>query len=124
MKGNKFWAALFCGVFVAAAAAALALSKGDMAREARIYSNGALVQTVGVSRITQLYILTVDSETGYNIIEAENGRIRVSEANCPDGICVRQGWSGGSAVPIVCLPNRLIIRFENSNAPEVDAVSG
>jgi hypothetical protein len=44
-----------------------------------------------------------------NVIEVAGGRIRMLEAECPDLTCVRMGYLG--AFPIVCLPNRLVIRF-------------
>ena len=54
----------------------------------------------------------VVSEDGYrNVVAVERGRIRVTEANCPDQVCVRQGWISDSATPIVCLPHGLVIEL-------------
>lgn len=55
-------------------------------------------------------IIEVEYEGRTNQIQVENGKIRVSKADCPDNTCVHMGWLD-SAVPIVCLPNHLIIRF-------------
>ena len=60
------------------------------------------------------------------MIRAEPGRIAVVAADCPDRICVREGWLSDSASPIVCLPHRLVIRIEKNAAdsgPAPDAVS-
>ena len=57
-----------------------------------------------------------------NTIEIEDGRIRVKEAQCPDKTCVHTGWLSSSAMPIVCLPNHLVISFAESEG-EVDAVA-
>ena len=62
-----------------------------------------------------------DSDGGYNIVEVEPGRIRVSEADCPDQVCVRQGWIATSAAPVVCLPHGLVIEITGGES-EVDAV--
>lgn len=66
---------------------------------------------------------TIHIERGgsYNIVEIKDGEIFVSEAGCPDKICVKTGKLKGG-MPIVCLPNRLVIRFADSG--EVDAVAG
>lgn len=57
-----------------------------------------------------------------NTIEIKDGRIRVKDAQCPDKTCVHTGWLSSSAMPIVCLPNHLVISFADSEG-EVDAVA-
>ena len=57
-----------------------------------------------------------------NTIEIKDGRIRVKEAQCPDKTCVHTGWLSSSAMPIVCLPNHLVISFADSEG-EVDAIA-
>ena len=66
--------------------------------------------------------IRIEYGDSYNIIEIFEGKIRVSEAGCPDKTCVKMGWLG-SAAPVVCLPNRLEIRFSGGNG-NVDAVVG
>lgn len=46
-----------------------------------------------------------------NTIRIEDGEIWVSEAECPDHTCMKMGKLYSENLPIVCLPNRLIIRF-------------
>ncbi len=58
-----------------------------------------------------------------NTVEIKDGKIRISEAECPDKTCVKSGWLSSSAMPVVCLPNHLVIEFANDNS-EVDAVVG
>ena len=58
-----------------------------------------------------------------NTIEIKDGKIRISAAECPDKTCVKSGWLSSSAMPVVCLPNHLVIEFANNNS-EVDAVAG
>jgi len=57
-----------------------------------------------------------------NTIEIKDGKIRVKSAECPDKTCVHTGWLSSSAMPIVCLPNHLVIRFAASDN-DVDAVA-
>lgn len=56
-------------------------------------------------------IITVEYEGRKNIIEIKGGTICVKEADCPDHTCVKMGVLSSKALPIVCLPNRLAVRF-------------
>ena len=57
-----------------------------------------------------------------NTVEIRDGAVRVKEAECPDKTCVNMGWLRSSAMPIVCLPNHLIIEFADADGG-VDAIS-
>ena len=65
--------------------------------------------------------IRIEHGGSYNTVEIKDGEIFVSEAGCPDKTCVKTGKLKGG-MPIVCLPNRLVIRFANGG--EVDAVAG
>ena len=52
-----------------------------------------------------------DTVYGHNTVHVEPGAISVTEADCPDGICVRQGKLTTAGVPIVCMPHRLVIEI-------------
>lgn len=56
-----------------------------------------------------------------NIIQIQEGRISMQQAECPDQICVQMGSLRTDGLPIVCLPNRLVIQYSESGA---DSVSG
>ena len=91
---------------------------------ARIYLEGELTETVNLLAVAESYTIDVIGSGGFNVIEIEYGRIRVAQADCPDGSCVRQGWVSSGVVPIVCLPNRLVVAFEGGRESDVDAVVG
>jgi len=123
VKSNKFWIALLSIIIIASAAATLMLRQAPAA-QARVYSDGTLIEILHISRAVEPYSLTVDSDAGVNVILVEHGRIRISEASCPDSSCVRQGWISGGITPIVCLPHRLVITLEGGGKQDVDAVVG
>lgn len=56
-------------------------------------------------------IIEVEYEGRKNIIEIQDGTICVQKADCHDHTCVSMGRLASKALPIVCLPNRLILRF-------------
>ncbi|MEA4964738.1 MAG: NusG domain II-containing protein [Oscillospiraceae bacterium] len=103
---TKYWIGLFAGLLLLSATAALLLSRSGGAR-AEIWSDGTLLYTVDLSR-DQTF--TVESAEGSNTVTVQDGTIAVTAATCPDQICVRRGHCAGGA-PIICLPNRLVIRF-------------
>ena len=123
LRSNRFWLVILGGVLIASAVTALALQQAPAGR-ALIFRDGELLENLVLAAVIEPFSLTVEYDAGVNVISVERGRIRVSEANCPDGICVRLGWVSGGAAPIVCLPNRLIIRFESGQAPDIDAIVG
>ena len=95
---------------------------------ARIYKSNELIEVVDLTTLTESLLIMVESEnklagSGYNQLQAEQGRIRMAEADCPDGICVRQGWVSGNLIPIICLPNNVVVILESSDN-NVDAVVG
>jgi hypothetical protein len=107
---------------VLAAASALLLSAGSGSRVAQLIRDGEVIEEIDLSRVASEYSFTVTSEDGgYNIVTVRPGAIRVTEADCPDKICVEMGWLSDQAAPIVCLPHRLMIRLKGS--ADTDAVS-
>lgn len=45
-------------------------------------------------------------------IEAEKGRIRVLDADCPDKICVKYGWLTKPGDQAICLPSKTIVKIK------------
>ena len=85
----------------------------------------AQVKSGDTIRIVDLKIdqdFTLEAETGgYNILTVRNGKIAVTEADCPDQYCVKQGFCN-SGEQIVCLPHKLVISFVGES--EVDGAVG
>lgn len=82
----------------------------------KISQNGMVIREIDLSKAEDQFIET-KFEGRKNIIEIKDGKIRVSDADCPDKICVNTGWLS-AGIPIVCLPNRLVIEFAEN---ETDA---
>ena len=122
VKSNMFWCILFGMALLLSFVAAFFLRRGQ-ASQARVYKDGVLIERLDISAAPESYYITIDHEDGVNVIAVENGRIYISEADCPDRSCVRQGWISGGAMPIVCLPHRLVIELDRNEAPGVDAIA-
>lgn len=122
MKGKVILLLLLAAV---AASAALLLLRGGGEDDpvARITRDGVLLEEIDLNKVDQPYTLTFEDESGSNTVSVEKGRIRISEADCPDQVCVNQGWIADGTVPIVCLPHRLMVEIEGGGG-ELDGGAG
>ena len=93
---------------------------------ANIYQDNTCIQTIDLEAVTEPYSFTVSDSDGHeNTVTVEPGKICVSEANCPDQICVTTGWISNGTKPIVCLPAKLVIRLETEETDQtIDGVAG
>lgn len=117
---TKTWILILAAVFVLLAGiTAWQYLRRDKAARAEIWVDGELKKTVDLGE-DQTFL--VESGRGWNRVVVKDGKISVVEASCPDGDCVRCG-AKNSGASIVCLPNRLSIRFtDRSEASGVDGV--
>ncbi len=81
---------------------------------AEVWSEGKRIHLLDLSVDR---IVTVTTEKGTNVITVRDGKIAVTEADCPDGYCKDRGYCAGG-LQIVCLPHELVIRFPGES--EVD----
>ena len=59
-----------------------------------------------------------------NTLVIRDGTAQVVEADCPDQVCVMQGWLEDDIIPIACLPSGLVIQMENAPDNGVDRAVG
>ena len=115
---TKHWIFVIGGILLLCAALSMAFFQGGEAQCAEIYSDGKLIATLSLAVDQEK---TIESSYGINVVTVKDGKIAVTHADCPDGYCVKRGFCSGGA-QIVCLPNRLVIRFGGQQ--EVDAAAG
>lgn len=116
---TKFWIRILAAIFaVSLWLGVVLLMPGEAAEAVNIYADGKLVKTVSLKRDQEF---TVESQNGTNVITIRDGKIAVTEADCPDHYCMQRGFCDGGTA-IVCLPNRLVIEFAGEQ--EIDGVVG
>ncbi len=54
----------------------------------------------------------LESDGGYNILVIKDGKADVTEASCPDGLCVDFHPISRDGETIVCLPNKTVVGIE------------
>ena len=50
-----------------------------------------------------------------NVCEIKNGEVKMTDADCPDHLCMKQPAVGSSGGFIVCLPNKVVIQGEGGS---------
>ncbi len=106
---TKTWILLLLSLLIVCAAMSFFLFRPrESACFAEVLSGGNVVKTVDL-RIDQSF--TIDAPNGgSNTVTVREGKIAVTAASCPDHYCMAHGYCNSGA-QIVCLPNRLVIRF-------------
>lgn len=60
------------------------------------------------------------ADGSYNILGIKEGEADITEASCPDGICVNHRPISKNGQSIVCLPNKVVVEIQNGEEPEID----
>ena len=116
---NKTWIAILAALLCVCVGLSIWLLKpGQEASQVEVWSEGELKYTLDLAVDQEV---TVTTEQGSNTITVKDGKVAVTAANCPDHYCMQRGYCAGGA-QIVCLPNRLIIKFMGEQ--EIDGVVG
>ena len=115
VSSDQFWILLFSALAVICVTVIVCFHFFANRNIAVIYKDGNEVCRVDLSRVQESYTIPLDGNT----ILVEPGAISMQSANCPDGLCMRQGTLH-SVGRIVCLPNRVMIEMESDkkNAPD------
>ena len=121
MNRSKIWGIIIAILFfISLIASVVVLIFHRNGNVVSVYHCGHLIERINLDTVTTPYEFTVESDNGaYNTISVEHGRICVIDASCPDHVCINTGWLSDGAIPIVCLPNELVIQTES--AQTVDA---
>lgn len=116
---TKFW--ILLTAFIVAVCLGLTLwlyRSGEPASTVTVISEGKVLDTLSLA---EDQTIEIRSERGTNTVTIQDGKVAVTQADCPDGHCMARGFCDRGA-QIVCLPNRLVLQF--SNDPAIDGISG
>ena len=81
------------------------------------------VETAAYSLHADCQIPLTTYNSGQNFLLIKNGMAAITDANCQDHLCVKQGGISKTGESIVCLPNRLIVEIQGNQSEEQHAVS-
>ena len=79
---------------------------------------------IGRYSLSENDIITIwgDGES-YNLILVNDGAAKVTDADCPDKLCVRQRSISKNGESIICLPHKLVITIDSPEESDLDAVT-
>lgn len=69
-------------------------------------------------------LVFTDSSGGRNVLCIKEGQAFMTEADCPDRLCIRQKSIAKNGESIICLPHKLVIEVRGSENAATDAVTG
>jgi len=116
---NKTLVIIFLVILIAGVCAYIIFQTGNKAdAEAVITLKGEVIHRISLSDVKESYTIDVEGST----VLVEKGRICMLEADCPDRLCVKSGYTSGPSKPIVCLPKQIVINI-TSASDGVDAVA-
>ncbi len=122
MLKTKTWIAIFALLLIAGIVGSLLLfNQKPEGQVVEVLQDGKCIRTIDLSQVEEPYRFVVEDASGSNTVCVEPGRICITEADCPDHVCIRRGWLSGSAEPIVCLPHKLVIQIVGTS--DLDAVA-
>ena len=115
---SKYWIMIFGAILAVCLVLVFIPADDTPALQAQIRSEDSVVI---VDLLQPQELVFEAAGGGYNIVTVKGGKIAVTEANCPDQYCVRQGFCN-SGEQIVCLPHKLVISFMGES--EIDGAVG
>ncbi len=120
MQKHKKDAVLVITLLAIALAGALAnhVIRQKPAHLLEISIDGKAVQTLSLDQDTDLVI--EGFADGRNHLIIKEGSAYISEASCPDKVCIRQGKISQNGEMIVCLPNRMTAQVIAGDGDRVD----
>lgn len=114
--------------FLIAAAAAIVvlftisfLLKGAQGAQVVITVSGEVYGTYSLREEQEIPIV-IDGVTT-NLLVIKNGEADMTEADCPDRLCVHQAAISKNNEMIVCLPNEIVVQVTNGEESEVDSIA-
>ncbi len=122
---KKIWKdiLLLSGILLAAFALWLfpAFLNKEIPGMVRVLQDG---RTLGIYSLTEERTVSIPYEgEHYNLLLISNGAAMVTDADCPDGLCVHQRAVSRRGESIICLPHRLVIQIESKEESDLDAVT-
>ncbi|MBO6141172.1 MAG: NusG domain II-containing protein [Ruminococcus sp.] len=120
MNRKKILIAVCVLIFIISGAVSVYLYKKPKGRTVEIISDGKVLYELDIENEPDREIV-IEYDGRKNTIVIENGDIYVKDAECPDHTCMKMGRLSQNGVPIVCLPNKLIIRYKEG--ADIDAAA-
>lgn len=99
---------------------------GNDASLARKYAviqlDGKVYKEIPLSGHRGTDTLEIHTDKGHNQVVVQDETIGITEADCPDKICISEGFISQPGATVVCLPHKLLIEIKTSGGEEPDVI--
>ena len=99
-------------IFISAAVLFLSSFLKTDGEKALISVDGKVIKEIKLSELSEETQISLDNGV---IITAQKGKIRFSDSNCRDKICVKTGEISKSGEAAVCAPNKTVIEIKGAD---------
>lgn len=97
-------------------------SSSNLGSYVQIEIDGKITETLPLDEDTKKKITTENG--GTNTLVIKDGKAKIVEANCPDGICKNHKAINRNGESIICLPHKVVVSVvDNNSDDEIDAVA-
>lgn len=118
-KDITFLAVVFIGL--AGIAAGFYLTHQDTGASVEVTVDGAIYGTYPLD-VDKEILIQKDGKTT-NLLVIKDGKADVTEADCPDKLCVHQKAISKTNETIVCLPNKVVVQVIGTGESELDSIA-
>ena len=88
--------------------------------EVVITVDGKVYKTLPLN--TDITVSIGEEPDDYNVLQIKEGKVTMTDANCPDKYCVKHRGIHYNHESIICLPHRVVVEIQGGDQNDVDAV--
>jgi len=91
---------------------------------AEIYVDGEKINEISLHEAKNQKMNITHGDLSF-IVDIKDGKIAITDIDCPDQVCVKTGHIGQNGQVIACVPNRVVIKtIAHNEKGEIDIVVG
>ncbi len=95
--------------------------KNTKEAEAVVYVDGEEQGRYPLNQDTSVRVSLEDGN--YNLLEIKDGQADITEASCPDKVCVDHRPVKNQGESLVCLPHKVVVEIENGEEGKIDGAT-
>lgn len=80
-------------------------------------------ELIGTYSLNEDMTLKIGDNNSYNILVIKDNTAKITEATCPDKLCVNQKAISYDSESIICLPNKVVVEIISEEESTNDSVA-
>lgn len=80
-------------------------------------------ELIGTYSLNEDMTLKIGDNNSYNILVIKDNTAKITEATCPDKLCVNQKAISYDSESIICLPNKVVVEIISEEESNNDSVA-